>query len=72
MKYVQSLQLIEDLIYILNLNAADEKQMIGELQKWRKNGNELYLGVLIDLICFSLITVYPNHLTYQKKNEFRT
>ncbi|CAG2204341.1 unnamed protein product [Mytilus edulis] len=46
-KYVQSLQLIEDLIYILNLNAADEKQMIGELQKWRKNGTSFLQGYTI-------------------------
>ncbi|CAG2234370.1 unnamed protein product [Mytilus edulis] len=36
-KYVQSLQLIENFIYLLNFTAADEKEMIEELQKWRKN-----------------------------------
>lgn len=38
-KYVQSLQLIEHVIYLLNLSAVEKKRMIEELDKWRKNGN---------------------------------
>lgn len=44
-KYVQSLQRIEDLIYFLRLDVTDEKETIEELEKWRKNGNALYLGL---------------------------
>ncbi|XP_076083203.1 uncharacterized protein LOC143054168 [Mytilus galloprovincialis] len=46
-KYVQSLKLIEDLIYLLRLNAPDEKQMIDELDKWRKNGTSFLQGYTI-------------------------
>lgn len=38
MKYNLSLQKIEDFIYLLNLNAAGERQLIEELNKWRTNG----------------------------------
>ncbi|XP_076084884.1 uncharacterized protein LOC143055605 [Mytilus galloprovincialis] len=48
-KYVQSLKLIENFIYQLNLNAADQKKIIEELDQWRKNGNDLYLSFLIDI-----------------------
>ncbi|VDI67910.1 Hypothetical predicted protein [Mytilus galloprovincialis] len=46
-KHVQSLQLIENFIYLLNLNAADEKQIIEELNKWRTNGTSFLQGYTI-------------------------
>ncbi|CAC5410688.1 unnamed protein product [Mytilus coruscus] len=46
-KYVQSLQLIDNFIYLLNLNAANKKQMIEELDKWRKNGTSFLQGYTI-------------------------
>ncbi|CAG2198852.1 unnamed protein product [Mytilus edulis] len=47
--YVQSLQLIKNFIYLLNLNAADEKKIMEELDKWRKNGTSFLQGYTISV-----------------------
>lgn len=45
LKFNLSLQTIEDLIFLLKLNGADESQIIGEINKWRTNGK--YTNYLI-------------------------
>ncbi|XP_052086011.1 uncharacterized protein LOC127723428 [Mytilus californianus] len=49
MKYNSSLQQIEDFIYLLNLNAAEESQFIAELNKWKTNGTSFFQGSTIGL-----------------------
>ncbi|CAC5410674.1 unnamed protein product [Mytilus coruscus] len=49
MKYNLSLQQIEDLIYLLSLNASEESQFVGELNKWRTNGTSFFQGTTIGL-----------------------
>ncbi|VDI03521.1 Hypothetical predicted protein [Mytilus galloprovincialis] len=49
MKYNSSLQQIENFIYLLNLNAAEESQFIAELNKWKTNGTGFFQGTTIGL-----------------------
>ncbi|CAG2198841.1 unnamed protein product [Mytilus edulis] len=49
MKYNVSLQQIEDFIYLLKLNVAEENQFIGEINKWRTNGTSFLQGTTLGL-----------------------
>ncbi|VDI46319.1 Hypothetical predicted protein [Mytilus galloprovincialis] len=48
-KFNLSLQRIEDFIYLLKLNGAEESKIIGELNKWRTNGTSFFQGTTTGL-----------------------
>ncbi|CAG2184837.1 unnamed protein product [Mytilus edulis] len=48
-KFNLSLQTIEDFIYLLKLNGAEESKIIGELNKWRLNGTSFFQGTTTGL-----------------------